>query len=208
MGDLEAMAGVFRHYKGGRYRVVAVAETHHHNGDKDVVYVSLTTGSIVTRPLEKDSRDEDSWSDIVDWPDGEKRPRFVHEKLFSIEAFKTCEAKRWHPPEGVLKTKEDSADLPMLRSTSRSHVFRNRADKFVFEDETGDLHGPYDSLDDAGFMLDMYCRGELDGQPPPEDETSRAHCARLGIDVERWAARVRARAERAAHPAVREDVVG
>lgn len=99
MGQMEEMTGVFRHYKGGRYRVVLVAETHLHNGDKDVVYVSLTHGSIVTRPLERDSRDQDSWNDPVTWPDGEVRPRFTHESLFSVEAFKVCEARHWHPPE-------------------------------------------------------------------------------------------------------------
>lgn len=95
---LEQMAGVFRHYRGGLYRVIIIAETHDHNGDKDVVYVSLTTGKVVTLPLEKDSRGQDSWTDSVLWPDGETRPRFLHEKLFTIEAFKACEARRWHPP--------------------------------------------------------------------------------------------------------------
>lgn len=96
--NVEEMSGVFRHYKGGLYRVVTVAETHQHNGDKDVVYVSLKTGSIVTRPLERDSRAADSWTDPVTWPDGETRPRFVNNKLLSLDAFKACEARRWHPP--------------------------------------------------------------------------------------------------------------
>jgi hypothetical protein len=67
----------YRHYKGGLYLLVAVAETHEHNGDLDAVYVSLTHGKFVTRPLHRDSRHQDSWTDVVDWPDGTRRARFV-----------------------------------------------------------------------------------------------------------------------------------
>ena len=70
-----AQSGFWRHYKGGRYLVLGVAETHEHNGDLDVVYLSCTTGKMVTRPLRRDSRDQDSWTDEVMWPDG-KRLRF------------------------------------------------------------------------------------------------------------------------------------
>lgn len=68
--------GVYRHWRGGRYTLVLVAETHLHNGDLDVVYVSHTTGSIVTRPLQRDSRDQESWNDVVAWPDMKLRRRF------------------------------------------------------------------------------------------------------------------------------------
>lgn len=57
--------------------VVAVAETHNHNGDLDVVYLSLELGKYCTRPMQRDSRNEDSWTDMVLWPDGIKRHRFV-----------------------------------------------------------------------------------------------------------------------------------
>ena len=65
------------HYKGGRYFVVMIAETHNHNGDIDVCYVSLTHGKGRTRPAVLDSRNEDAWFDEVEWPDGVKRSRFV-----------------------------------------------------------------------------------------------------------------------------------
>jgi hypothetical protein len=71
---------VYRHYKGGRYLVTGVAETHHHNGDLDVVYAVLSTGKLCTRPLRKDSRVEDSWTDEVAWPDGKTRARFTDEE--------------------------------------------------------------------------------------------------------------------------------
>jgi hypothetical protein len=79
----------YRHYKGGLYLPVAVAETHNHNGDLDVVYLSLTHGKYVTRPLRRDSRKEDSWLDSVEWPDGCWRMRFCPEepalaRLFEI----------------------------------------------------------------------------------------------------------------------------
>jgi hypothetical protein len=69
--------GIYRHYKGPKYMVLAVAETHNHNGDLDVVYLSLEMGKYCTRPLRRDSRNEDSWLDIVMWPDGIERHRFI-----------------------------------------------------------------------------------------------------------------------------------
>jgi Protein of unknown function (DUF1653) len=67
----------YRHYRGGLYLPVAVAERHTHNGDLDVVYVSMTHAKHCTRPLAKDSRGEDSWLDEVTWPDGRLRTRFA-----------------------------------------------------------------------------------------------------------------------------------
>ncbi len=79
-GEWGAVPGdVYRHYKGGLYLCMFVAETHEHTGDRDVVYVSMTTGKVVTRPRHRDSRDQDSWTDFVTWPDGQHRTRFVRE---------------------------------------------------------------------------------------------------------------------------------
>lgn len=80
--------GVYRHYKGGRYLVLMVADHHDHDGKKDVVYVSLTTGKPHTRPLTRDSRQEDSWTDKVKWPDGYLRNRFVQDDEQPIDFFK------------------------------------------------------------------------------------------------------------------------
>jgi len=68
---------IYFHYKAGTYRALYLAETHNHNGDQDVVYLSLTTGKHVTRPFKQDSRKEDAWSDLVKWPDGLMHPRFA-----------------------------------------------------------------------------------------------------------------------------------
>lgn len=67
---------LYRHHRGGLYLLVAVAETHNHNGDLDAVYISMKHGAWRTRPWKRDSRNEDSWTDMVEWPDG-RRPRFV-----------------------------------------------------------------------------------------------------------------------------------
>jgi hypothetical protein len=90
MNYTQAVPGqVYRHYKGGMYLVIAVATTTHNHivgcvhGERDVVYVSLTHGTIVTRPLWRDARDQDSWTDIIEWPDGKKRNRFSSESEFS-----------------------------------------------------------------------------------------------------------------------------
>lgn len=70
-------SGTHYHFKGGTYVVMCVAHTHNHNGDFDVVYFSIAHNAYNTRPLVRDSRNEDSWLDIVEWPDGVKRTRFV-----------------------------------------------------------------------------------------------------------------------------------
>ncbi len=69
--------GLYLHSKGGTYILVCVAEMHEHNGDLDVIYISLKHGKFVTRPLRQDSRKQASWLDVVEWPDGKKRERFV-----------------------------------------------------------------------------------------------------------------------------------
>lgn len=70
---------LYRHYKGGQYIRLCVAQTHNHNGDNDVVYYSLAYKKQITRPLDQDSRKEDAWTDIVEWPDGVRRQRFTRE---------------------------------------------------------------------------------------------------------------------------------
>ncbi len=63
---------VYEHHKGGRYLVLSVAEesTNARKGNEVVVYVSLTYGKVKCRDLSE-------FTELVVWPDGEKRPRFV-----------------------------------------------------------------------------------------------------------------------------------
>lgn len=64
--------GPFVHYEGGRYRVLFVARdsTNAREGNRLVVYVSLTYGTI-------NARDEVEFVEPVEWPDGVWRPRFM-----------------------------------------------------------------------------------------------------------------------------------
>jgi len=68
--------GVYKHFKGGRYRVLTTA-LHSETDDSLVVYVSLTTGEVFARPMTM-------WREEVVWPDGERRPRFVPEDEATI----------------------------------------------------------------------------------------------------------------------------
>lgn len=63
---------VYKHYKEGRYLVLAVADdsTNARMGNRVVIYVSLTYGTIKCRDLKE-------FTEIVEWADGSKRPRFV-----------------------------------------------------------------------------------------------------------------------------------
>jgi hypothetical protein len=101
-GPEALVPGVYRHFKGGRYLLVAVAETHNHNGDQDVLYVVLASGKLCTRPLFYDKRGEDSWLDEVAWPDGAMRQRFTFESSISVGDMATLQ-NFWHDME-VLRT--------------------------------------------------------------------------------------------------------
>ena len=63
----------YKHYKGGLYTVLFVAEetTNERKGSNGgVVYVSHTYGKIKYRDL-------DEFTEEIEWPDGVKRSRFT-----------------------------------------------------------------------------------------------------------------------------------
>lgn len=64
--------GLYDHYKGGKYRVLFVAEdsTNDRDGNQVVVYESLTYHVMKCRDLTE-------FVEPVEWPDGTMRPRFV-----------------------------------------------------------------------------------------------------------------------------------
>ena len=64
--------GLYRHFKGGRYYLLTVGQ-HTETQEPMVVYCSAAdTTKWWIRPL-------GMWSEEVQWPDGEVRPRFVYE---------------------------------------------------------------------------------------------------------------------------------
>jgi hypothetical protein len=77
---LYPIQGVFRHYKGGLYTVLFVARLSEARETEVVVYVSHTNGSIWVRPLHPRTG-VDAFVDVVVWPNGESRPRFVPELI-------------------------------------------------------------------------------------------------------------------------------
>ena len=66
------LPGVFKHFKGNSYRVLFLAKDSETQADV-VVYLSLTNGVIWTRPAAM-------FTEVVEWPDGVHRPRFVREE--------------------------------------------------------------------------------------------------------------------------------
>jgi len=63
---------IYTHFKGGTYLVLSVAEdsTNSRKGNRSVVYVSLTHGTVKCRDLSE-------FAERVTWPDGIERARFV-----------------------------------------------------------------------------------------------------------------------------------
>lgn len=62
--------GVFDHFKGGVYLVERLARSAD-TGEPIVVYLSLHHGTWHTRRLSQ-------WNEVVPWPDGVERARFVY----------------------------------------------------------------------------------------------------------------------------------
>ncbi|HVZ76064.1 MAG TPA: DUF1653 domain-containing protein [Candidatus Paceibacterota bacterium] len=72
---IEVLPGqIYKHYKGGRYYVLGIAQesTNKRVGKLGVVYISLTYGILKHRDLSE-------FTGKVRWPDGKKRPRFILE---------------------------------------------------------------------------------------------------------------------------------
>jgi hypothetical protein len=69
---LEVPPGIYQHYKGDKYRVLFVANdsSNSREGNKLVVYVSLKHGTL-------NCRDLDEFTEVVDWPDGSRKSRFI-----------------------------------------------------------------------------------------------------------------------------------
>lgn len=60
----EVRPGQYRHYKGGLYTVLFVAE-HHETRAKQVVYVCHEQGGVTVRPMRGTPGDPDGWLDEV-----------------------------------------------------------------------------------------------------------------------------------------------
>jgi len=72
-------SGNYTHFKGGRYRVVATAQ-HTETNETLVIYLGFEgrgAGGVWARPLA-------SWVEVVQWPDGEMRTRFIPEEDATI----------------------------------------------------------------------------------------------------------------------------
>ncbi len=69
-------SGTYRHHLGGLYTVIccAVDSTNSRVGVPVVVYVSLSTGQVRVR-------DQSEFTEIVEWPDGFRRARFIREDI-------------------------------------------------------------------------------------------------------------------------------
>lgn len=66
------------HYKGDLYDALYLARLSEDRSKYVVVYRSVKTGDIWVRPFEHPLFEgDDCWCDVVEWPDGVKRPRFV-----------------------------------------------------------------------------------------------------------------------------------
>jgi hypothetical protein len=63
---------IYTHYKGGRYRIITVAEeaTNAREGELLVVYASVEDGRVWCRDFEE-------FTESVTLPNGETQPRFV-----------------------------------------------------------------------------------------------------------------------------------
>jgi hypothetical protein len=82
-GHQVALGVVHIHYKGGRYMPLGLARNSERREQKVVVYMSLDHGTAWVRPLQ--TPNEDSWQDMLKWPDGKERKRFTPEYMLSAQ---------------------------------------------------------------------------------------------------------------------------
>lgn len=89
MNEISFRPGKYTHYKGGHYAALMLVR-HHETREPMVVYVSEEKGNVQVRELRQPSPRADgswphidAWTDIVEWPDGVKRPRFLFAEDFS-----------------------------------------------------------------------------------------------------------------------------
>jgi len=63
--------GIWDHFKGGVYKVTGFSSWASGNGEKVVGYTSMLFGTDHTRLVNQ-------WCEVVEWPDGKYRSRFVY----------------------------------------------------------------------------------------------------------------------------------
>lgn len=71
----EFRPGLYKHYKGALYEALHLARLSEDREKEVVVYYSVEKKQVWVRPYAEPG--QDSWTDIVEWPDGEKRQRFT-----------------------------------------------------------------------------------------------------------------------------------
>lgn len=86
--------GFYRHYKGGFYRLLLVADHHEHDGRRVAIYSSLERATINARQVAKVGPDdrEDCWTDMVG-KSGCEVPRF--EALCGDAGPAVAESRLW-----------------------------------------------------------------------------------------------------------------
>jgi len=62
--------GIYKHFKGGLYRLLFTVKNADDVSKDLVIYMSLETGEIWARSVE-------GWEHLVMWPDGRKCRRFI-----------------------------------------------------------------------------------------------------------------------------------
>jgi len=67
----ELPLGIYDHFKGGVYLIKGFSRWASGNGEKVVEYLSMIFGTPHTRLA-------DQWCEVVQWPDGKYRSRFVY----------------------------------------------------------------------------------------------------------------------------------
>jgi hypothetical protein len=86
--------GIYDHFKGGVYLITGYSRWASGNGEPVIEYLSMLFGTKHTRLL-------DQWIEVVKWPDGRYRSRFIYRgaNLTVAEpSFKVPSPT--HPPEG------------------------------------------------------------------------------------------------------------
>lgn len=83
--DLPEEGRLYRHWKGDLYRIICVSRSSEERAKILVTYRSMLKQTNWTRHLEG----PEGFNEMVTWPDGKQRRRFVPEAQITLEALQS-----------------------------------------------------------------------------------------------------------------------
>jgi hypothetical protein len=127
----------YRHYRGGTYTLLCLAENSENRSETMAVYVSHLTRKVLVRP----------WSmfreDVV-WPDGQRRPRFVDVADAPEPEHSAAYYQEVAIRHALTEEAADARVAELEAQLARVRAWRDEYFEHITEDPLGELNGLLD----------------------------------------------------------------